>query len=393
MSYEIAKLVSEYVSPGVFINRLELGDSGLNGPVDLRFIGDPGWIENAHSVFFDVNGRDAYYPTNTGGLISTSDTGDLVFFDPSNTVGRTLSQLYAGAGGAYLPLAGGQMALNAIIDMHDGYITNVDKILAADGGEGYDELLIQSQSGLFDIAKFQSAAGDTAGGLDMLGNHVFGLSAADSNGHAVRYEQLADYLPLAGGTMAASATINMSGGKLDNLDRVDSYSTSGIDIYNAVGTRSGILGLSNYALQCDLFGINMNDNAITAVGGITMHDATSPIDMAGSAIDNLNRIDAYFGGCGIYDSNDAHVLTVASLASAFILYRRIDMSAEDIINIGDITMGATSVLSVSGGEITNVKFLEFDEKTSDPTTAEGAIFYKNNHFYGITSAGAVQLDN
>jgi hypothetical protein len=100
MSYEIAKLklVSEYVSPGVYANRLELGYPGLNGPVDLRFIGDPGWVENTHSVWFGVDGRDAYYQPagSTGGLITRLNTGDLVFFDPSNEAGRTLTQLYGG---------------------------------------------------------------------------------------------------------------------------------------------------------------------------------------------------------------------------------------------------------------------------------------------------------
>lgn len=72
-------------------NRLELGDASLNGPVDIRFIDEPGAIENAHSIWFEVNRTDAY---SSGGMISTSTTGDLVFFDPSNSVGRTLTQLY-----------------------------------------------------------------------------------------------------------------------------------------------------------------------------------------------------------------------------------------------------------------------------------------------------------
>ena len=72
-------------------NRLELGDTTLNGPVDIRFIGESGYIENAHSIWFGVNGSDAY---SSGGMISTSVAGDLVFFDPGNTAGRTLTQLY-----------------------------------------------------------------------------------------------------------------------------------------------------------------------------------------------------------------------------------------------------------------------------------------------------------
>ena len=72
-------------------SRLELGDAALNGPVDIRFIDEPGAIEYAHSIWFGVNRTDAY---STGGMISTSTTGDLVFFDPSNSVGRTLTQLY-----------------------------------------------------------------------------------------------------------------------------------------------------------------------------------------------------------------------------------------------------------------------------------------------------------
>ena len=72
-------------------NRLELGDAALNGPVDIRFIDEPGAIEYAHSIWFGVNRTDAY---SSGGMIGTSVAGDLVFFDPSNSVGRTLTQLY-----------------------------------------------------------------------------------------------------------------------------------------------------------------------------------------------------------------------------------------------------------------------------------------------------------
>ena len=72
-------------------SRLELGDAALNGPVDIRFIDEPGAIEYAHSIWFGVNRTDAY---SSGGMISTSVAGDLVFFDPSNSVGRTLTQLY-----------------------------------------------------------------------------------------------------------------------------------------------------------------------------------------------------------------------------------------------------------------------------------------------------------
>jgi len=98
MGYSIFRLKLEWTGSH-YVNRLELGDDSMNAPVDIRFIDYPGWIENVHSVFFDVNGRDSYSPSNTGGLITTSDTGDLVFFDPSNAVGRTLSQLYAGGSG------------------------------------------------------------------------------------------------------------------------------------------------------------------------------------------------------------------------------------------------------------------------------------------------------
>lgn len=94
MAYSILKLVSNYDS-GDYTTRLELGDSGLDGSVDIRFIEDAGWLENVHSVFLSMNGK-AYDSGDTGSLITTSDTGDLVFFDPSNNVGRTLSQLYGG---------------------------------------------------------------------------------------------------------------------------------------------------------------------------------------------------------------------------------------------------------------------------------------------------------
>lgn len=90
MGKSILKLVVDW-NGSAYDNRLELGDSALNGPVDIRFMDEPGAIEMAHSIWFGVNRTDAY---SSGGMISTSTTGDLVFFDPSNSVGRTLSQLY-----------------------------------------------------------------------------------------------------------------------------------------------------------------------------------------------------------------------------------------------------------------------------------------------------------
>jgi len=95
MAYRILKLDSHYVGSGTYTTKLELGDSSFDGPVDIRFIDDPGWIENVHSVFFSMNGK-AYDSGDSGSLITTSTGGDMVFFDPSNIVGRTLSQLYAG---------------------------------------------------------------------------------------------------------------------------------------------------------------------------------------------------------------------------------------------------------------------------------------------------------
>ena len=94
MAYSVLKLISDYDS-GTYTTRLELGDSGLNGPVDIRFIDDAGWLENVHSVFFSMNGK-VYDSGDSGSLITTSNVGDMVFFDPSNAAGRTLSQLYAG---------------------------------------------------------------------------------------------------------------------------------------------------------------------------------------------------------------------------------------------------------------------------------------------------------
>ena len=63
MTYKILKLVSDYVlGTGTYINRIELGDAGLGGPVDIRFIQYPGWIENTHSVFFGVDVGHLFWP-------------------------------------------------------------------------------------------------------------------------------------------------------------------------------------------------------------------------------------------------------------------------------------------------------------------------------------------
>ena len=126
VDYKFLKLHLEWTG-SKYLNRLELGDSSLNAPVDIRFIEDAGWMENVHSVFFSVNGRDAYYPASTGGLISTSDTGDLVFFDPSNENGRTLSQLYGGGGAGLWEVSGAYAKLSTARPLDIG-AQNIDNV-------------------------------------------------------------------------------------------------------------------------------------------------------------------------------------------------------------------------------------------------------------------------
>jgi len=150
MGYSIFRLKLEWTGSH-YVNRLELGDDSMNAPVDIRFIDYPGWIENVHSVFFDVNGRDSYSPSNTGGLITTSDTGDLVFFDPSNAVGRTLSQLYAGGGGDSLWMDTGshiQLIDPKDVSLQNHSIKDVFNIYAYDSGSTDDEFSILSNTGV-----------------------------------------------------------------------------------------------------------------------------------------------------------------------------------------------------------------------------------------------------
>lgn len=218
MAYKIAKLVSDYVSPGIYVNRLELGDAMFGGPVDLRFIGEPGWIENAHSVFFGVNGRDAYYPTNTGGLISTSDTGDLVFFDPSNDVGRTLSQLYAGAGLWEVGGAYAKLSIARPLDIGEQNIDNVGERIQFDTSQIYSKIQFHGTADALiythteapdpvvdrwdffinDVSRLTvGVAGiDAWVPLDMNGEKITGLPAAGAAGEAIA-AGTDGYIPLA----------------------------------------------------------------------------------------------------------------------------------------------------------------------------------------------------
>ena len=187
MGYSIFRLKLEWTGSH-YVNRLELGDDSMNAPVDIRFIDYPGWIENVHSVFFDVNGRDSYSPSNTGGLITTSDTGDLVFFDPSNAVGRTLSQLYAGGGGDSLWQDMGscvQLTTPKDVSLKNYSIKDVFNIYVYDSGSTDDEFSILSNTGVlgFNI-KFTDnnpSAIDTYADLNAHGHDIKGVTDIYAN--------------------------------------------------------------------------------------------------------------------------------------------------------------------------------------------------------------------
>ena len=265
MGYSIFRLKLEWTGSH-YVNRLELGDDSMNAPVDIRFIDYPGWIENVHSVFFDVNGRDSYSPSNTGGLITTSDTGDLVFFDPSNAVGRTLSQLYAGGGGDSLWEDTGsyvQLTTPKDVSLKNHSIKDVFNIYAYDSGSTDDNFSILSNTGVlgFNI-KFTD---NNPSAIDMY---------ADLNMHSHKLTGLGD--------------IDMGGHDITDLNMMKASATNGIEIRDSSNVQAahlgGSIGSTDYALICDMYGINLGEQSIDNVyriSGIASTDLYFYDDIAG----------------------------------------------------------------------------------------------------------------
>jgi len=89
-SLNILKLDINYIGGTTYENRLLIGDT--NSVVDIRFDYYPGYIENVHSIYFEGN-VNGIYDAGISTLKSGGVVTDLIFFDPANSGGKTLSQL------------------------------------------------------------------------------------------------------------------------------------------------------------------------------------------------------------------------------------------------------------------------------------------------------------
>lgn len=89
MSFKFMKLHVDW-NGEKYNSRLELGDASTSPdtPVDIRFK-VPGYIENVHTIYFQDYSSGTNVPRIYG------DATNLVFFDPQNTSGKTLTQLAA----------------------------------------------------------------------------------------------------------------------------------------------------------------------------------------------------------------------------------------------------------------------------------------------------------
>lgn len=349
MSYKLLNLVSNYVSgEGYYINRLELGDSGLNGPVDIRFIDEPGWIENVHSVFFSVNGRDAYYPTSTGGLISTSDTGDLVFFDPSNENGRTLSQLYAGATGGLWVVDGSETQLITAddIDMQVKDIKNCSNLRSSAAPGGYLGIIAETML----IIGCDSGDIQIYGDFDM--NSIYKITdlaaGTASSNDAARMVDLDSYMllstydpgsddvviPTAGGTGLGSGSNAYVAGDILYASAADTLAILSQGTENQVLTMNSSLlpvwaaagggGITDHALLSNLaFGaaghtgnLPMGGNDIENCGNIKLSTGTgvsNAIDFSTGASNYIQRIVYDAGYATIYRADTMHTWSIGAV--------------------------------------------------------------------------------
>jgi hypothetical protein len=99
--HKILDMVVDWVAgDSKYKTRLELGQSS-GTLTDLRFM-VPAWIENIQTLWFGENGTEGAYNGSDGAKItaylSAGNVTDLVFFDPQNTGGKTLSELASVAG-------------------------------------------------------------------------------------------------------------------------------------------------------------------------------------------------------------------------------------------------------------------------------------------------------
>lgn len=388
MSYRIAKLVSDYVSPGVYVNRLELGDSGLNGPVDLRFIGEPGWIENAHSVFFGVNGRDAYYPTNTGGLITTSDTGDLVFFDPSNENGRTLSQLYSGGGlwedmGSYVRLI--------VADDVDFRAKNILHLASARAEFAAGMTIFDSAGGTKGYLGTTSYAFSAGADINMGSSwKLKNLAAGAANGDSIRYDEFHTHDIATTGVHGVGAnTLEHTGHKGAASGYCELDADTRVPNNRYMLTTKGYLLVGKDATTCDTLAVGVTNGHVLTIdsaevlgvkwaaqsggGGVT-NPMSTDLDADGHDITDLGQLnfrtslayaeinfdsnDDYLG----YDcTNDRFEFKIANVARLTIdteeieAYENLNMHGYDITSVDDITMsGAGSIIDMNDGDIRGI---------------------------------------
>jgi len=313
MAYHILKLDSHYIGSGKYTTRLELGDSGLNGPVDIRFIEDAGWLENVHSVFFNMNGK-VYADTDTGSLITTSTANELVFFDPNNPYGRTLSQLYAGGAGGLWEVDGTetQLVSKTDIDMQTQKITN----LAAGVGGSADAARMSDLEAYLKLTGVYAMQGNLSMGTHKITNLSAGVGGSAD---AARMADLEAYLKLTG-------VYPMQG----NLDMDTSY--------KIVNLAAGTPGSSDAARMVDIGG----GSGLWEIDGTeTQLISKTDVDMQTQKITSL--------AAGVGGSADAARMSdleaYLKLTGVYPMQGDLDMDNHDVLDVKVIKAYGTNNLS------------------------------------------------
>ena len=386
------RLISEYDSvTGKFINYLELGDTSTDPdtPVDLRFR-VPGYIENVHTIYFEGDHGDS----PEAGISTSKPSGivhDLVFFDPQNTSGKTLSELAAGGGeGVYLPLsAGSTKPLTGDLYMGGKDIIEIKDLHGRPGNWDFEFYGGTGTDSVTEIMRWDASEQN----LSMAGNKIanLGIGAASSN-DAARMFNLDSYMltatyvggdgvidiPVGGtgisafakgdilyasdvntlaalvkGTATQVLTMNAAG----TLPEWAASGSGGTGLWQDTGTYAeliaaeditiqskNITGVNGITMDSEKDGINMSDSPISNAGGITMSDA---INMGGSGIIGASVIKAaHIAGVEFrpydYVAEGDELLDVAWNGYAFVAGADASMGNKDIFNVKTIS-GTTSI--------------------------------------------------
>jgi hypothetical protein len=223
--------------------------------------------------------------------------------------------------------------------------------------------------------------------INIAGHKITNLATGTNPSDAARFDQISAYLPLAGGVMDALATIDMSGGSIEDVHHIeDLYKIYARDtggdldilyVYSDSGTKmaAAITIQSDTTVSASLFGnLSMNSKKITGLAAATVngdavrynefhaHDiATTGVHGAGAnTIEHTGHKGAASGYCGL--DVDGYIPSVGILAP---------------LTKGNLMVGSATIVTALGvGTNTHVLTLDSSEALGMKWSAAGAGLWK-----------------